>query len=325
MADIKVPDTLKQDIPQSSWGRIVIATPIVMTVIATMLAGLANSEMTKAQYERSLGAQLQSKAGDQWGFFQAKRLRSSLQVSTLDIIGATLSSTAFDSARLLQAVEQMPADETGDTQKRQLLELLGSPEAKGALHCLDTGSLPTFSTAFKPSEPVAAVQHALEQDEESTEAKALVAKLGDQTLASDLAAARKQVHAFDELTKPVNQILARLGAPLQRLRADGLDAGQSLAFSTAKLRYEAQRYETEARLNQQVAGLLELQVRKANLSSERHHRRSQRFFYGMLGAQFGAIASTFAIASQKRSLLWALAAAAGVLSLSMAGYVYLFV
>jgi len=325
MAAIKVPDELKQDLPQSSWGKIIIATPVVMTVVATLLAGLANSEMTKAQYERSLGAQMQSKAGDQWGFFQAKRLRSSIQVSTLEIIGATVSSPNFDANRLLQAVEQLPNDEAGEAQKKPLLALLNSTEGKSALHCLSTGSLPSFTASFKPSEPIAAVQHALELNEESPETNALVSKLSDKDLNADLAAARAQVKAFDELTKPVNQALAKLSNDLQRLRADGLDGGQALALSTAKLRYEAQRYEAEARLNQQVAGMLELQVRKANLSSERHHRRSQKFFFGMLGAQFGAIASTFAIATQKRNLLWGLAAAAGFLSLSMAGYVYLFV
>jgi hypothetical protein len=325
MASIKVPDELKQDVPQSSWGKIIIATPVVMTVVATMLAGLANSEMTKAQYERSLGAQMQSKAGDQWGFFQAKRLRSSLQVSTLEIIGATVSSASFDATRLQQVVEQLPTDEASEAQRKPLLALLNSPEGKTALHCLATSSVPALSTSFKPSENVHAVQQMLEKDEETPETNARVSKLSDTDLAADLAAARAQVRSFDELTKPVNQALAKLATALQALRADGLDGGQALAFSTAKLRYEAQRYETEARLNQQVAGMLELQVRKANISSERHHRRSQRFFLGMLGAQFGAIASTFAIATQKRNLLWGLAAAAGVLSLSMAGYVYLFV
>lgn len=325
MAAIKVPDELKQDLPQSSWGKVIIATPVVMTVVATMLAGLANSEMTKAQYERSLGAQMQSKAGDQWGFFQAKRLRSSLQVSTLEIIGATVNSPNFDANRLLQTVEQLPNDEAGETQKKPLLALLNSPEGKSVLHCLSTGSLPSFTVSFKPSETIATVQHALELNEESPETNALVSKLSDKDLNADLAAARAQVKAFDELTKPINQALAKLSTALQNLRADGLDGGQALALSTAKLRYEALRYETEARLNQQVAGMLELQVRKANLSSERHHRRSQKFFFGMLGAQFGAIASTFAIATQKRNLLWGLAAAAGFLSLSMAGYVYLFV
>ena len=65
----KIPDELKADVPQTKWCKILIATPIIMTVIATMLAGLSSSEMTKAQYNRSFAAQLQSKAGDQWSFF----------------------------------------------------------------------------------------------------------------------------------------------------------------------------------------------------------------------------------------------------------------
>ena len=58
---IVIPDELKKDLPQSNWGKVLGATPIIMTVIATMLAGLASSEMTKAQYDRSFAAQLQSK------------------------------------------------------------------------------------------------------------------------------------------------------------------------------------------------------------------------------------------------------------------------
>src|SRR5690349_2398330 len=82
----EIPDQLKADVPQTTWGKILTATPVVMAVVATMLAGLASSEMTKAQYDRSLAAQQQSKAGDQWSFFQAKRLRSSMQRSTLDVL-----------------------------------------------------------------------------------------------------------------------------------------------------------------------------------------------------------------------------------------------
>jgi hypothetical protein len=69
-------------------GRALTATPVIMTVIATLLAGLASSEMTKAQYERAFAAQLQSRAGDQWAFFQAKRLRGEMQRNTLDILAA---------------------------------------------------------------------------------------------------------------------------------------------------------------------------------------------------------------------------------------------
>ena len=88
-AKIQIPDNLKADLPPNKFGKILGATPIVMTVIATMLAGLASSEMTKAQYDRALAAQLQSKAGDQWSYFQAKKLRSAGAHNSLDLLAAT--------------------------------------------------------------------------------------------------------------------------------------------------------------------------------------------------------------------------------------------
>ena len=100
MAEIKIPEALKADIPQTLWGRILSATPIVMTVVATMLAGLASSEMTKAQYTRALAAQQQSKAGDQWAFFQAKRLRGALQLNALDVLQNTTEVRRLDDATL---------------------------------------------------------------------------------------------------------------------------------------------------------------------------------------------------------------------------------
>jgi hypothetical protein len=105
----------------------------------------------------------------------------------------------------------------------------------------------------------------------------------------------------------------------------GVAAGPSVSrdFTAARLRYTAARYGVEARLNQAIANLYELQVRKSNMSAERHHARSQRFFFGMLGAQLGVIVSTFAMAARNRNLLWSLAAAAGVLAIAFAIYVYL--
>ena len=61
---IKVPDELKASVPQTTWGKMLATTPVIMAVLATLLAGLASSEMTRAQYARSLAAQQQSKAGD---------------------------------------------------------------------------------------------------------------------------------------------------------------------------------------------------------------------------------------------------------------------
>ena len=100
---IQISDELKKDLPQSTWGKVLGATPIVMTVIATMLAGLASSEMTKAQYDRSAAAQLQSKAGDQWSFYQAKKLRSAVAHNTLDLLAATSEVKLLDVSGLTGA------------------------------------------------------------------------------------------------------------------------------------------------------------------------------------------------------------------------------
>ncbi len=69
---ITLPESLKSDLSITFWGKILGATPVVMTVVATMLAGLASSEVTRAQYDRSFAAQLQSRAGDQWSFFRLR-------------------------------------------------------------------------------------------------------------------------------------------------------------------------------------------------------------------------------------------------------------
>ena len=54
---VEIPDQLKADVPQNNFGKMLAATPVVMAVIATLLAGLASSEMTRAQYDRALAAQ----------------------------------------------------------------------------------------------------------------------------------------------------------------------------------------------------------------------------------------------------------------------------
>jgi hypothetical protein len=106
-----------------------------------------------------------------------------------------------------------------------------------------------------------------------------------------------------------------------------LSSDKALArdFLVARIDFNARRYEAEARLNQTIANLYELQVRKSNVSAERHHKRSQKFFFGMLAAQAAVIIATFALAARKRSLLWSVAAAAGIAAVLFAIYVYLFV
>src|SRR5512132_3199769 len=112
------------DVPTSTFAKILSATPVVMTVISTLLAGLASSEMTSAQYDRSLAAQQQSKAGDQWSYFQAKRLRSALQKNALDIVHATGEVRPFDLSTLQQIATEMPPNKSSI--RSELLALLES-------------------------------------------------------------------------------------------------------------------------------------------------------------------------------------------------------
>src|SRR5271167_1727817 len=86
----KIPQALTADLPQNRWGKTLAATPVVMAVIATMLAGLASSEMTHAQYDRSTAAELQSKAGDQWNFAADKKTRGALAHNSLDLLAASV-------------------------------------------------------------------------------------------------------------------------------------------------------------------------------------------------------------------------------------------
>jgi len=277
----KIPEELAREAPQTKWGKILLATPVVMTVIATLLAGLASSEMTRAQYDRALGAQLQSKAGDQWGYFQAKKLRGAIQRNSFELLTATTDIHPMDNP----ALEKVPTP-----------------------------------AALSVDSKVEAALQAIEKEKPETEIAGLLKSVDDQSLATTLRAAKDNALAFDAATAPANQALDQLGK--------SLPAGDKAAardLTAARMRYNAARYDAEARLNQSIANLYELQVRKANISAERHHRRSGKFFFGMLAAQAAVIVSTFAIAAQKRSFLWMLAAAAGLAAVIFAIYVYLHV
>ncbi len=289
---VQIPDHLKADLPQTLFGKILAATPVVMAVVATMLAGLASSEMTRAQYARALAAQQQSKAGDQWSFFQAKRLRSSLQRNSIDLLQATTELQPLDAATF--------KDVTGSEQQ--------------AASYLVKGEVPAVPTGGALDSKIKAAIEAVERLQPETEVSSLLAKVTDKMLDEALFAARDRVQAFDAATRPINQAVDALDKKFGR---------KNTSFVVARLAYTAQRYEIEARLNQAIANLYELQVRKSNILASRHHARSQRFFFGMLAAQAGVIISTFAMAAQKRNLLWALAAAAGLLAVAFAVYVYL--
>ncbi len=330
---VQIPEQLKSDVPPTQFGKILAATPVVMAVVATMLAGLASSEMTRAQYDRALAAQQQSKAGDQWSFFQAKRLRGALQRNSLDLLQSLAEVHPLTAAALTAlagpAPEQPDTSEPGKA-KAELLATLQSPGGVQAVSCLERGTVPPAGAAPAQDPNVKAALDAVEGLTPDPELRAILARVSNQVLDDTLRAARDHADGFDTATKPVNQAIDLLDGLLLRLSPPNTAAAASSPslsrdFTAARLRYAAQRYELEARLNQGIANLYELQVRKSNISAERHHSRSQRFFFGMLAAQLGVIVSTFAMAAKQRNVLWVIAAAAGLLAIAFAIYVYLYV
>jgi hypothetical protein len=291
---IEIPQSLKADLPPTAWGKLLASTPVVMAVIATMLAGLASSEMTKAQYDRSLAAQLQSKAGDQWSYYQAKKLRSASARNTLDLLAATTTTHPL----------------TADA--------LGQADAV-TVAAFTQNELP----AAKPPKFDGAVQTALDalgNAAPDAELAADVARLKDADLVLALTAAQQSAQDFDRATKPINKISDQLDDALM-----SGDQNTFRDFSAARLRYTAARYDAESRLNYAIASIYELQVRRSNASAEKHHTRSQKFFFGMLAAQLAVIIATFAIAARQRNFLWSVAAMAGLAAVSFSVYVFLYV
>jgi hypothetical protein len=291
---IEIPEQLKHELPQTKWGKILGVTPIVMTVVATMLAGLASSEMTKAQYDRSLAAQLQSKAGDQWSYYQAKKLRSAVARNTLDLLAATAEITPLTAPALSGADDATIVALT----KNQL------PEAKPAMF----------------ADNVQAALDAVENSRPEMEIKAALDKVKPAALAVSLTAAQDAATAFDNAAKPINKAVDKFDESLM-----GGDKSIFRGFSAARLRYTSARYDGESRLNMAIAGIYELQVRQNNYTADAHHQRSGKFFFGMLAAQMAVILSTFAIAARKRNFLWSVAAAAGAAAVGFSVYVYLYV
>ena len=147
---VQIPDQLKADVPPTRFGKMLSATPVVMAVVATMLAGLASSEMTRAQYDRALAAQQQSKAGDQWSFFQAKRLRGALQQNALDLLQSTVELHPLSVGALKEAAEQLPAQPEqaeAATVRTEMLAVLDSPAGQQALTYLQRGEAPPAGAA----------------------------------------------------------------------------------------------------------------------------------------------------------------------------------
>src|SRR5437588_10866532 len=107
--------------PKGLFNALLTSLPIALTILATAFAGLSSSEMTQSMYYRSLAAQHQSKAGDQWAFFQAKRIRNTNLETSVELLQSLASPEPFD----LERVDEMAAAVV------PLLESAGQPKGGG--------------------------------------------------------------------------------------------------------------------------------------------------------------------------------------------------
>ena len=102
MADSSITTTPAPAAPKPEkkplFETVITSTPVIMTVIATLFAGMSASEMTWAQFHRATAAQHQSKAGDQWAFFQAKKIRGTSMEMTSTLLRALSEPGHFDAA-----------------------------------------------------------------------------------------------------------------------------------------------------------------------------------------------------------------------------------
>jgi hypothetical protein len=463
------------------WDTVLTATPILLTVLGTLLASRSSGEMTQAQYYRSIAAQNQSKAGDQWAFFQAKKVRGTIQQMFAErgafrLEGAhavakrlprSMERTAVEAKGLLEAVNKaMKTVGTSGTDKGDLdalkkavekyLSALGAAVEEAsksqaaiakvlALKDTSAGALdrlgflvsadlpvPPGVTLKKPNEVIDSVidkevldvlvaQRALakakavreDSPDEDISAKLQkleketkkmdetlhslrpqddlkvnvptadsfagvvtkmeadllqkVKKLDERKIQHSLELAEEKANQFDKGADPATEairalegLLANQAAafrPVQaaaeeiqmaavdlpsddklsdvRKAAANLEASvgrvanelSTLAnrFKAARCDYDVRRYAREASFNQEVAALYELQVRKSSLMSDVHRERSNYYLYGMLAAQAGVTIATFGLALRHKSVLWALATAAGVTAVTIGIFAFQFI
>ena len=189
-----------------------------MAVVATMLAGLASSEMTRAQYDRSLAAQQQSKAGDQWSFFQAKRLRGAYQRNTADLVQNLTEVHQVDGAAIKAFAQQAPGESKAKT---DLVALLDSPAGQQAAMLLQKASCRRRRKKRESRRTSKRRWMLWRSFDSDADVAAALASVSVKDLDDAVRAARERVQAFDTAATPANQAMDRLENLLSQVAAAG--------------------------------------------------------------------------------------------------------
>lgn len=251
--------------PRTLWERILTTTPVVLSVVATLLAGQSSAEMTRAQYRRSLAAQNQSKAADQWGFFQAKKTRKLMAEYTVELLEAlgTAGSAEFDDLRLtldelrdgareIERSGEKPAK--GGTQARgggsphvkqglcdaagrarrdaeEALQVLGRDWTPAPLAQLSSGQLPPGPADAAALERA---RQAIRERKPDDEIAQLVVRIKPEDLRAAIARGEAQAAAFDAQVAPVEQAARRFAGAAQRVTASGRAVAAAVRTAAAE-------------------------------------------------------------------------------------------
>jgi uncharacterized protein DUF4337 len=225
--------------PKTILDRVIANTPVVMTVVATILAGLSSGEMSTAQYNRAMAAQFQSKAGDQWSFYQAKRLRESGNQNSIELLEGLVGPGPLDAgaialqaknnesrlpvlAAMLPSIGQSPnadaltaainlAQGQQSTSAAKWKAAFADPQIQTAITYLSGDGLPTIQEQHADSPAIQQLLAAIDAGQNETETVDLVRKVDRKDLDAVEAAANANANAFDASTKPIISGIDRLG------------------------------------------------------------------------------------------------------------------
>ncbi len=360
-ADDKAEDkTANTKKPASLWGHIVQMTPIVLTVLATALAGMSNSEMTQSMYRRTLAGQFEAKASGQWAYFQAKRIRGTNLEGTVALLRSVEHVQSFDGGqfdtslagaiRLLTKLSAGSADSAAAIQTK-FDRWLAAARTSQTLTYLEGPAMPKSVDQQLPDTAdfhhLTVALQAMSQRPSDAEFADVVKPVRPSCIEQASLLAQQNSDAFDKSCAPVSQaavqlraIVAELSAaakPLLRpeeaenptdersktiaaLQAKLAQLGASV--ETAIMDFDARRYRRESTYNQNVAEMLELRVARSGFESDINRRRSRNFFYSMLIAQAGVTIASLALARAHHSLFWSIAAFAAISSLCFTCFTY---
>jgi hypothetical protein len=356
----KEPDNANQPLipkPTGTWGTVLTATPIALTVLATVFAGASDTQMNEAMYFRSMAAQHQSKAADQWGFFQAKRIRGTNLEMTMELLQGLAHPGAFDPqkvdevlAHMLQLLEKAVAAGNSDaaaaaakikTIREKLAGMLADKAATPSLAVLKGGALPKVAMRTLPNQEVQqqidSVVHDIDERKTESETAPLVSKLQVNDIDAATKLAEEDAKNVENVTDPITKTLKELHTLLAEV-ADAVSPFRNTAelaqvtaladqlnnsFRAAFLSYDAKRYQQEADFNRHAAAIYEVSVRHNSGTAEQYRQRSKKLFYCLVLAQAGVTLSSLALARAQHSLFWLLAALAGAVALGFSTYAYL--